>query len=1258
MGAMRSLIALVGLLAACASTPTPVSLRSGGESGPSEAEWYEAFYAARSVDALDAVVAKARAAQPDSAVTHALLAERAQLAMDLDGAIEHRMRALGDREAAAPVDLFDALEQASMTSDQRDRWIGLLDALGTHPNAEVVSRAEFARGRHLWFQGEAKQAHTLEARRRGGLAWKIIGAWDNDQGKAFDEVLPPERNLDFNATYEGALLDIGWRNLPAAPPTGHSVDMGATVSPAVWAVAYAVTAFEVAEAGTYHVEVAPSVPTKVWLDGELVLAARISRSARPGAYRIPVQLESGVHRVLVKSAQDTGPWRFDLRMTGGELRPRAPDAAPTGGGRRLIPPAAEAQFAAGTQPSSIWAWVRALRRAERMGLRNEALACADVLGRLVPDSIVATAIRARVQLRHGERGKAADLLDALAKKHGDALPALHAARAGFLDASGFPDEALLAFRRMEAAADGSAAGAVADLFAKHFAKQGWREDQCRQLEAGLAARPGWTRVRRELAECQAALRYDDLSREGFEALANELPGMSGPLAWLSRRARDRGELDEARRWARAWREASPHRAAPLLAMGEIERRARAFERSEAILQEALRIDPDSANPWRALAKTRYQAGNKDGAVAAWRESLARDPNEGRLAQRLAFLSPDEEEAWSLDIPTPAEIRDALATAEGPVGPGAHTVTLLDHEVTVVQPDGSTTDVVTLVVRALDETGRDELTKMNLRRGGRLRLMKAYALSPSGERTQASSVRRRVARFRNLSIGSTVVLQYRHESSPVGYLSRHVARGWWFQSSAGHVRLSEWVLWRPAGTKLHAWINDPDEQVERAEKVIDGFERVAWRAREVPPLQGEPNMPTAREVATNMLVSTVPDWDTFLEWEKALLVDAFREDAAIERLARQIVGNARTPRSKALRIHEWLMKEIRYQQDYEDHIAGVRPHPATVVVERSYGDCKDKSVLFITLARQVGLQAQFALLRTRPRGPLLEDIPMQQFDHAIVYVPAQEGLPDGFFVDSTADALDLEALRQDDTGVRALVFDAESKEHVWRDIPFRAPKENLQRLEVSLQLDGTGRAVGRLEMLGQGTVGSGLRRLARNDTRLGRAFQGLAARLFGGAVTKNAEVVEIEDLRAPAHLRAQLVVANLTREEGRELRVKLPPVWNPGTLFQLETRAYPLVLGAPRSTEWVTRFELARGLGAKRLPSSVDVDAPCFTFRRRAQQRGQTLVVTQRFESTCERISVADYAEHREHAQTVIRAVAEEVVLTRSSRRRGRATAAL
>ena len=85
------------------------------------------------------------------------------------------------------------------------------------------------------------------------------------------------------------------------------------------------------------------------------------------------------------------------------------------------------------------------------------------------------------------------------------------------------------------------------------------------------------------------------------------------------------------------------------------------------------------------------------------------------------------------------------------------------------------------------------------------------------------------------------------------------------------------------------------------------------------------------------------------------------------------------------------------------------------------------LLFITLAKIAGIKSQFALVRTRNSGPVERTLPRQSFNHAIVYVPEQEGIS-GRFYDTTVDALDFSSLRQDDQGTLSLLYDPEEGQH--------------------------------------------------------------------------------------------------------------------------------------------------------------------------------------------------------------------------------------
>ena len=92
-------------------------------------------------------------------------------------------------------------------------------------------------------------------------------------------------------------------------------------------------------------------------------------------------------------------------------------------------------------------------------------------------------------------------------------------------------------------------------------------------------------------------------------------------------------------------------------------------------------------------------------------------------------------------------------------------------------------------------------------------------------------------------------------------------------------------------------------------------------------------PTIRELAANVAITTVPDWETFFKWEKALLIVAFREDPELKQLATRIVEGAKTPQEK---IFKFALIEKFVSTDYDDH--GVPPRPswwlANMVIART------------------------------------------------------------------------------------------------------------------------------------------------------------------------------------------------------------------------------------------------------------------------------------------------------------------------------------
>jgi len=1214
----------------------------------------ERFYRAADVATLREAVESAGRAAPGSALYHELAAQLARLEGDEPGRVEHLYRALLDSSSGDPELYLVWLDGPVWSREQQPRATALFEALSTqHPLPAVRARAADMLGQARFVKGDEAGANAAFRMRGPELPLAIIGSWDNDQGKGFDVAFPPEDEVDLSGRYSGALLEIGWRRgLPTVQ--GGRTPLHALLHPDDWSIAYAAGAFQVQGAGDYELRLASSDPLKVWVDGQLAFSEPQLDGWAFDQLVIPLRLEPGVHRVLLKSAQRERAWAVMARVTGkggaqvAGLAPLPPDAAdragPASGTAAVALEELTAARVADLPPESARRAMLLHEWTRQVAQTLHAVHTGDAAVKACPSSIVARYGLAMALWENQERGRASDLLAALDGAAGAELAGIRAMRGRFLLQQGQKANAGALLRELTRTRPERAVSwrQLAEL----LSDEGWVESECEAWER-YAALAGSNDARHELAVCLAKLGFGDRARGIEEEILSEEPFRADSLRWLSEQGRDRGAHAEALERARTLVRAYPATLWERTLLADIQRRAGDAAGAEATLRETLALSPDSPLPYEALARLAYARGERDAAIEHWRSALMRNPDDDPLASRLDFLAPEVAGRWSEDVPDEAAMAKAVDLRKSvEKKPGADLAYLLDHEVAQLKPDGSRVGVVTLVRHAFNQAGRDKLTRYTVEEPGAVRVLHAYSVDGQGRRSEASRVRGKKIWFRGLGVGSTVVLQYRVSASPRKFLSRHLHESWSFQGPQDQRVLSQWILWVPSGTRLNEHVVG---ELERDERSVGGETRFSWTLRDVEPSSPEQAMPSRAEVEASVRVSTVPDWETVVEWEAALLQGAFRDSPELEQLAHRLAEGASGPAEKIDRIHAFVMEEIRYQRDYENPIAGVKPHPAPMVIERRYGDCKDKAVLFITLARKMGLTAHFALVRTRPQGPVARAVPAQQFNHAIVYLPEQPGVPEARFQDPTAEVLDLDVLRPDNPGTESLVFDPFGRSFEWRTIPFQSGAHHRIRYDVSMKLSADGAASGAITVEAKGRSGSAVRREARNPERMRKTVQEIATMFVAGATAGDYELLEVKDLRVPATIRLGFDASNAVRSEGEALRQKVPAPWSVRSRFVLAHRRHPLVLGVPEDREWTVRVELPEGTRAVRLPTGGAVRAPCLEFERAVALEGRRLVVRQTARVLCERILPEGYSDHREQVEAIDRILNEELVIAPKGR---------
>ena len=182
---------------------------------------------------------------------------------------------------------------------------------------------------------------------------------------------------------------------------------------------------------------------------------------------------------------------------------------------------------------------------------------------------------------------------------------------------------------------------------------------------------------------------------------------------------------------------------------------------------------------------------------------------------------------------------------------------------------------------------------------------------------------------------------------------------------------------------HAMRWNTDSRMIEVEKneLENGETRWSWKVENFAPRETEPNVPGWFFPGRFIQVTDFPSWQTVAAglasaWEEnfdhAELVEMAGKIAALSGIHQQV--------ESALRL---VQDEVRYLS-VNTELGGAVPSAAGVVLQRRFGDCKDKAFLLVHLLRRLGVSARPVLVHTMFRHRVEQFLPMPgAFNHAIV-----------------------------------------------------------------------------------------------------------------------------------------------------------------------------------------------------------------------------------------------------------------------------------
>jgi lipoprotein NlpI len=172
---------------------------------------------------------------------------------------------------------------------------------------------------------------------------------------------------------------------------------------------------------------------------------------------------------------------------------------------------------------------------------------------------------------------------------------------------------------------------------------------------------------------------------------------------------------------------------------------------------------------------------------------------------------------------------------------------------------------------------------------------------------------------------------------------------------------------------------------RPEEVSHGPRRgLRFEERGLEPVEEEPSMPPDYFGFRFLQFSEHVDWHSVAQWAAGLFPAGAMLPDELQPLLQRL-RQLPTPQERAAGALQWVQDEIRYfsvSLGESSH----RPYGPAQVVQRRYGDCKDKTYLLVTLLRELGIEARPVLVSSRFMRAPARMLPNPEiFDHVVAQV---------------------------------------------------------------------------------------------------------------------------------------------------------------------------------------------------------------------------------------------------------------------------------
>ncbi len=607
------------------------------------------------------------------------------------------------------------------------------------------------------------------------------------------------------------------------------------------------------------------------------------------------------------------------------------------------------------------------------------------------------------------------------------------------------------------------------------------------------------------------------------------------------------------------------------------------------------------------------------------------------------------------------------------------VVLVDDGTISVSDDGRTVKVYNFAVRILRRDGRGyaQARVGYVPESGKVKELRAWLIHGDGEvKRYGKDETLDLAgtpndvydeyRFKRITAGSEadagMVFGYTYTTEDRTVFSQD---DWAFQSAIPAIS-SRYTLVLPSGWRAEGvTFNHP-----KVEPKISGT-TYTWELTNLDPVPREPLSPSLTNLVARLAVSYYPpagqnsgiktfaNWSDVSAWMSELEDPQVVVDDPLAGKARELTANARTEYEKIQAIGRYV-QNIQYIsiQTGLGRGGGYRPHVATQVFAKSYGDCKDKANLMRAMLKVLGITAFPVSIYAGDPDYVRPEWPSpQQFNHCIIAVKVSDDTRGPTIVqhprlgrllifDPTAEATPVGDLPSYLQGSLALIDSKEIDALV--KMPVTPPESNLLDRQIEASIDGNGSLVATIREKANGQWAAGYRSEMQRESRP-EYVKRIEGWVNAGATAARVTKVEPRDDRTEG--RFDLDVEFTATGYGQLMQERLL-VFKPAIVSRRETlyltdakRKHPVVLTSNSYSETV-RVKLPSGFAVDEMPDPVKLDTAFGSYATSYEVKDGVLIFSRKLVQRATTIPVEQYNSVRSFFERIRAAEQAPVVLIR------------